>query len=76
MKNIESFILEILENHPCTESTLTKEVSILYPISICFFHDGSLASPEVRITLSKLFDDGKILILSDQKIATKDNQRF
>ncbi len=76
MKSIESFILEILENHPCTESTLTEKVSIVCPISIFFFHDGSLASPEVRIILSKLFDSGKILISSDREIAMKDNQSF
>ncbi len=76
MKEIESFIVEIIENHPCTEMTLTEKISAIYPISIFSFNNGNFASTEVRILLSGLLDNGRILISDDNQIVIKVNQRF
>ncbi len=76
MKEIEYFIIEVLKNHPYTESVLTEKVSAIYPISVCFYPDGNFASVEIRISLSRLLDSGKVLISDTHEIVIKDNQSF
>ncbi|MCL4407823.1 MAG: hypothetical protein M1542_03030 [Thermotogae bacterium] len=80
MKEIESFIFEILEEHPSTEENLTKAVSGMYPICIFFCRNNIIASSEVRIALANLIEKDMINICfgADKAFLTikTNNQRF